>query len=164
MRNLLIAALIAVAAPSAYANVPAMGASGASKAPIALTEGDFAAQRSQIESDLAGGEKYSEISPADREMVRQSLARIAERLDGVSSVQELSEQAKIGVFNEQEKINTVLTQAAADSRVMCERVQVLGSHRRTTKCETVAERRRRSDRDRDNLQQAQGRTPRLESN
>ncbi len=165
MRHLFLAVLFAASAsPLAHANVPAVAASAAAESHVAVAEGDFAAQRARIEADLSDGKTYAEISPADRARVRESLARIAAQLNGVSSVDELSEPARVAVFNDQEVINTVLTRAAADSRVLCERVEKLGSHRRTTQCETVAERRRRSQQDRENLQQLQGRTPRLESN
>lgn len=164
MRNLLVAVLFAAASQAASANVPAVAASATAKPHVAVAEGDFAAQRSRIEADLADGKTYAEISPADRARVRESLARISAQLNGVASVDELSEPARVAVFNDQELINEVLTQAAADSRLLCERVEKLGSHRRVTQCETVAERRRRSQQDRDNLQQLQSRTPRLESN
>jgi hypothetical protein len=164
MRHLFVAMLLAAAAPSALANVPAVAASATAQPHVAVAEGDFAKQRARIETDLADGKTYAEISQADRARVRESLARISAQLNGVASVDELSEPARVAVFNDQEIINTVLTQAAADSRLLCERVQKLGTHRRTTQCETVAERRRRSQQDRHNLQQLQSRTPSLEGN
>ena len=42
--------------------------------------------------------------------------------------------------------------AKADSRLVCDNSRATGSHRRTTKCQTVAERRRRMEADQDHLQ------------
>jgi hypothetical protein len=58
----------------------------------------------------------------------------------------------VRVFNDQEVVNTLLTQARADSRLVCDRSRPTGSHRRQTKCQTVAERRRRMESDQDHLQ------------
>jgi hypothetical protein len=143
-RMLLCAALLA-AAPAAFAD----------QQQLALTAGDFAAQRAAIEKNLADGKTYAEISPADRSKVRESLARISGRLNGADSVDTLSEPIKVALFNDQELVNTILTQAADDSRLVCERSRSTGSHRATTKCHTVAERRRRMERDQEDLRQRQ---------
>ena len=84
--------------------------------------------------------------------VREALDRISRELEGVDSVAELAEPAKVTVFNEQERINTILTQAKADSRLVCDHSRPTGSNRKVTKCQTVAERRRRMEADRDHLQ------------
>ena len=122
---------------------------------VALAEGDFAAQRAQIESDLADGKTYAEISPADKAKVRESLDFITGELEGVESIDALSDEAKVRVFNEQEQINQILTSAEADSRLVCTSEQKTGSRRKTTMCETVAERRRRREEDQDVLRNNQ---------
>lgn len=143
-RMILCAALLA-AAPAAFAD----------QQQLALTEGDFAAQRAAIEKNLADGKTYAEISAADRNKVKESLARISGHLDGTESVDSLAEPIKVALFNDQEVVNTILTQAAADSRLVCERSRSTGSHRSSTKCHTVGERRRRMERDQRDLQQRQ---------
>ena len=155
MKKTLIAFLLAASPMLAFA---------AQEAQLALAEGDFAAQRAEIEEDLADGKTYAEISASDRAKVRETLERISSRLEGVDSIDTLGEPAKVEIFNDQELINTILTQAKADSRLVCDHSRPTGSHRKVTRCETVAERRRRSQQDRENLQQLQSRTPRLESN
>jgi hypothetical protein len=122
---------------------------------VALAEGDFAAQRAQIEKDLADGETYTEISGGDRARVRESLERLSGMLEGVESVDSLSEDVKARVFNEQEQINQILTAASEDSRVICRREAPTGSNRKTTTCLTQAERRRRMEMDQDHLQRNQ---------
>ena len=105
----------------------------------------FAAQRSAILAALQDGKTYSEIKAEDGRQVRASLDRIAGLLDGRPSVESLSEAEKVKVFNEQEVVNTILTRARADSRVVCTRERRVGSHRTSSVCYTVAERRRMHD-------------------
>jgi len=143
-RMILCAALLAIA-PAALAD----------QEQLALTEGDFAAQRAAIEKNLADGKTYAEISPADRSKVRESLARISGRLEGVDSVDALAEPIKVALFNDQEIVNTILTRAASDSRLVCQRIKVTGSHRPQNICQTVAERRRRMEADQRELQRRQ---------
>lgn len=149
MVRLMVCTLLLAAAPVAFANQQ-----------LALDEGSFAEQRSEIEKGLADGKTYAEISQADRATVRESLNRISGRLEGVEDVDKLPDPAKVALFNDQEVINTILTQAAADSRMVCKSVTRTGSHRKTNECQTVAERRRRQELDQDNLQKMQkGRMP-----
>lgn len=122
---------------------------------VALAEGDFAAQRAQIEADLADGKTYAEISSGDRAKVRESLGRITGELEGVESIDALSDEAKARVFNDQEQINQILTAAEADSRLVCSSEAKTGSRRKVTTCQTVAERRRRMELDQENLRQGQ---------
>lgn len=102
----------------------------------------FTQQKEQIERELGDGETYAEISSQDRATVREALNRIASKLDMAGSVESLTGQQKADVFNDQEKINTILTKASEDSRLVCRREKKVGSHREITECLTVAERRR----------------------
>lgn len=101
----------------------------------------FAAQKAAIESDLSEG-LYSELSRTNRDAVRSALARIEAAVAGKSRISELDDATRVQVFNDQELINTTLTQAAEDSRVVCRREKKLGSNMPTNVCMTVAERRR----------------------
>ena len=94
---------------------------------------------------LPAGFSLAEIKAEDGREVRASLDRIAGLLDGRPTVASLSEAEKVKVFNEQEVVNTILTRARADSRVVCTRERRVGSHRTTSVCYTVAERRRMHD-------------------
>jgi hypothetical protein len=102
----------------------------------------FTQQKDQIERELGDGEIYSEISSQDRATVREALNGIADKLERAGSVEGLTAQQKADVFNDQERINTLLTKAIDDSRVVCRRERKVGSHRMITECLTVAERRR----------------------
>lgn len=145
MIRIAICALLLAASSSVFA----------SQQQVALDEGNFADQRQEIEEDLADGKTYAEISNSDRATVRESLHRIGNRLEGVDSIDSLDMETKVDIFNEQEKINTILTQAAADSRLVCERSAPTGTRMRKTQCQTVAERRRRAEDDKHNMRKLQ---------
>lgn len=132
--------LLLVVASSADAKIDSQGKSPAGSLNV---HSPFDGQRQQILSDLNGGEKYSEISAQDAEKVKGALGRMAQqlaRVDGVISG--LSPDQLAVVFNDQELINAILTQAGEDSRLVCTRERPVGSRRPITHCMTVAEKRR----------------------
>lgn len=124
----------------AIASGPAFAAT--TRASVDVAEGGFAEQRKAIEADLADGETYSEISMEDRATVNQALNRIAGLFQTYGSVERLSWEDRTQMFNDQEQINNILTKAGEDSRLVCRREKKVGSHRVTTQCSTVANRRR----------------------
>lgn len=130
--------LLSLAASTAFA------ATKKSAAAIDLNA-SFAQQKAQIERELGDGETYVEISSKDRATVRDALERIASKLDKAGGVEGLSGQQKADVFNDQEKVNTILTKASEDSRQVCSREKKVGSHRTTTQCTTVGQKRRDSE-------------------
>ncbi|MBD9435135.1 hypothetical protein IB223_03430 [Pseudoxanthomonas sp. PXM03] len=93
-----------------------------------------------IQKQLDDGETYVEIATADRAKVKESLARFAAIIN--ESGGSLNPEQKTQLVNEQNEINQILSQAAADSRLVCRREAQIGSLRTTTQCKTVAERRR----------------------
>lgn len=102
----------------------------------------FQVQREAIITALGDGKTYSEIPPQDQQMVRESLDRISAWLGDAQTVEQVAHDVRVRAFNEQEKINTLLTRAHADSRLVCKREKLIGSNRPTNTCSTVAERRR----------------------
>lgn len=97
-------------------------------------------QVQRVERALSS-EQYSEISMEDKSAVRRSLDRIKIQMGDADKIDALSPHAKIEVFNEQERINTILTRAHADSRMSCRRERVTGSNFPQNVCMTVAQRR-----------------------
>ena len=100
-----------------------------------------AEQVRKVEKALDNGE-YAEISADDRAQVRQSLERITLRVGDRQTAQELPPAVQNEVFNDQERINTILTRAHADSRLVCQHTRTTGSNMPKSRCLTVAERRR----------------------
>lgn len=103
-----------------------------------------AVQFATIRSELGDGKTFSEISLDDRSKVQVALARMERTMNG-RSVEQLNEDERLAVFNDQELVNGVLTKAREDSRMVCRREKTLGSHMPTNQCMTVAERRRQTD-------------------
>lgn len=105
----------------------------------------FAQVKQQIEEQLYNHDRYKEISDEDRQRVLKALDRMADTLDGVANVHELNVDDRTQLLNDQSLVNTVLTQAAEDSRQICSREQKVGTRFKTTVCETVAQRRARNE-------------------
>ncbi len=105
----------------------------------------FGEQASKVRSELSGGTKYSEISQEDRATVLSALTRIENSVAEQGSAQALPPDRKVAVYNDQELINTILTKAREESRLICSREKATGSHRSSANCQTVAERRRLRD-------------------
>ncbi len=108
-------------------------------------EAKFAAQREAIFKELKGGETYSEISPVDRKKVRIALERISATLERAGGVANLDEQEKVDVFNNQELVNAILTQAGEDSRLVCRREGKVGTRFTVNVCLTAKERARATE-------------------
>lgn len=133
-KALLLAALVVGAAV-----VPAFAADQ----PIDLQAQPPLEQFADVRKALTS-EDYAEITTADRRTVLDLLDRM-ENLVGERSVDELSDEHRVRLFNWQDQANTILVGAAEDSRVVCRREKKVGTRFTTTHCETVAERRRVRD-------------------
>ncbi len=105
----------------------------------------FETQRSALEREVRSSNRYAEMASADRRTVLQALEVLGDILRPVQSLDQLNPNAKIHAFNLQEQINTLLTGAAADSRVICKRETPVGTRRPINICRTVAEKRRERD-------------------
>ena len=115
----------------------------------------FAAQHQKVRADLQAGEVYSEISAENRGQVVAALERMSLAIaDG--SIESLSPEKRVEVFNDQELVNTVLSKAREDSRQICRREKTLGSQMASTQCFTVAERERMKRNSQEYLQSVQG--------
>ncbi|MBS0461174.1 MAG: hypothetical protein JSS41_01730 [Proteobacteria bacterium] len=106
------------------------------------THEQFETHRAQIGKALAEpGGQYREIAPADQKKVSETLDRMEQRWQAATDGN-LSEPQQVEMANDQEVVTTALTQASADSRVVCERVQQIGSNMPKNICKTVAQRKR----------------------
>lgn len=144
-RTLLIALLFGFSAAASATNEPN----------VSVTEGSFSSQVRNIEKGLSDGKTYKEMNRAERDEVRTLLDRMSTRLEGVSSVDELSEEDKLALFNEQERVNAMLVKGYADSRVVCDKRGRTGTHFKESNCQTVAERRRRIEDDQNSMRALQ---------
>jgi hypothetical protein len=108
----------------------------------------FEQQKATILQDIKDNTVYIEISHKDANIVRDALNRMSENLEGVADLSEMTVDQRAALYNDQELVNTVLTMAENDSRMVCRRRGRLGTNFKTTICETVAERRERQEADR----------------
>lgn len=115
----------------------------------------LAQQLPRIEAQLNDGETYSELKLEDRSRVREALGRMRGALERFPDEGSLSASTKAELYNDQEVVNTILTQAREDSRLICRREKPIGSNRSVTQCTTVAERARQKERAQRDLGTAQ---------
>lgn len=122
--------LLAATAPAAFADDDAVS--------VSTVRGEFEVQREEISKEMQPGGRYAEIEEAAQKEVEKELERMASLLEQ-GPRENLSERQRVELFNAQEKVNTLLTAAAEDSRVKCQRVKKTGSRLATNVCRTVAE-------------------------
>ncbi|MFT3667325.1 MAG: hypothetical protein QM795_01735 [Pseudoxanthomonas sp.] len=141
MRKLFLVSAMLLAIPMAQASMSA-ASGGADTTGLLNVSTPFEQQKDKILAELGDGKTYVEITQQERLEVRDALVRISDSLQKAGGVDQLSADDKARVFNDQELINSILTRAGEDSRLVCTREKKVGSHRATTQCQTVAQRRR----------------------
>lgn len=105
----------------------------------------FSEYRELVENELRDGDSLAQMSSEHRAEVRAILERMDAQLSGVASVQELPDDDRRDVFNNQERLRVLLGQAEEDSRLICKRETVVGSRLAKNVCISVAERRRQQE-------------------
>lgn len=158
-KHIFSACVVALLAQSAYALDSEPDTTSANT--VEYSPARFREQRADIERKLADGKTYAEIKPADRRAVLDAFARIEKTIGSHENALDLSEEKKRQVFNDQEFINVILTQAHADSRLYCEWIVRTGSRVKQSFCQTVADRRQNLETSISTLEQIQRRTPSL---
>lgn len=117
-------------------------ACAAGEKPDDMTAAEFQAQKALFVKQLDDGKTYSEITPENRKTVEDLLDRMDKRVQSAGSVDKMSKDQQVAFFNDQEQVNTLLTKAREDSRLICSRDTPTGTHMPVTNCKTVAERRK----------------------
>ena len=102
----------------------------------------FIAFKNQLNKDLADHQRYKEIKPEDQKTLIATLDKMDQRWQHADDLAHLSPEDRVSMANDQEVVNGIITHASADSRVICERVEPIGSHMPQNICKTVAQRRR----------------------
>ena len=142
MKRFLIPARLLLAACATGSAGLALAAESA-EAPgqhVSVALGDaFASQRATVLDEMRPGGRYAEITQDAREEVLTALQDMQEVLEGRGRIEDLSPEERVVVFNAQSVVNTRLTFAAEQSREECRRERKVGTHFRTTVCNTVAE-------------------------
>jgi len=120
----------------------ASGGVQAAKDEVFATGKPLAEQLQRIDVDMNDGKTYSELKLEDRSRVREALGRMRITLERFPQETSIPAAAKTDLFNDQQIVNTVLTQAREDSRLICRREKATGSNFAVTQCLTLAQRER----------------------
>ena len=101
----------------------------------AQTRDDFAAVVAAVRKEMVPGGRFEFIDSKERETVDKRLDEMASLFDGYGTVDQMSQDVKIKLFNDQEEVNAILRHRDDDRRI-CESVAPVGSHISRTICTT----------------------------
>jgi hypothetical protein len=107
-----------------------------------LDKQQFAAYDTQVKTDIQQGNRYKEISPANQETVMKTLGRMEDRWQRADADGKLNVNDSVDMANDQEVVSTILSHAAADSRLICDRETPMGTLISKNVCRTVAQMKR----------------------
>jgi len=156
MRKVLLMSLLLSAPLIASAKIESDPVRSTDRSQALNVEAPFQEQHQRILSELAAGEKYSEISQQEQQDVRSALNRIAQQIESAGSVDALSTEQRLRLFNDQELINTILTRAGEDSRMVCKREKSVSTRISSTQCLTVAQRRKMREEAQEHMRRSLG--------
>ena len=120
------------------ASTVAMAASTAKDAANAMNIPAFLAHQAQLRDDLAST-KFSNMDNESKQRILTAQDVLFEVLPGKRSIDELSDEERLRVFDAQNVIAAVLDDAEAD-RPICENTPRLGSHLHNVECWSKRER------------------------
>ena len=102
------------------------------------TKEAFSEIATTVRKEMDGGGRFEYLKPQERTQVDQGLDQMTALFDKYGSVSAMNEQAKIVLFNTQEKVNSVLTLRDRD-RVICKKEAPVGSHIPIVQCHTYGQ-------------------------
>lgn len=108
------------------------------KVVVADTAEKFDSLVAQIHSQMAPGKRYEFLGKSDRAKVDMSFEKMSSMLASSGSVDAMSSEERMKLFNEQEKVNGLLAKNS-DDRLVCNSVAPVGSHLPVKTCKTVRE-------------------------
>jgi hypothetical protein len=99
----------------------------------------FDEYRRELEYELDHGSIGDALSDREHIEVRDILSRMSGMLARVDNVEKLNRRSKLKLYNDQERLRVLLAQGDDETRQVCRRDRITGSHRPSTICRTVAE-------------------------
>lgn len=133
--------LLLLAAGLAWPALSLAAETGATPPP---TVEEIVAQQTQIRTDLqAGAEHYRYVEPIERRQVYMAQRQVFQILEGRTSLEGLSADEHIALFNALKRIEAALVKEPGDEMV-CERARLAGTGRYEMVCMTQRERERRA--------------------
>jgi hypothetical protein len=98
----------------------------------------FQAVADDVRKEMEAGGRYEYVKPRERAQIEQSLAEMDALFKASGGVQNMKQDDKVRLFNDQEVVNSILTRRDKD-RVICDNAPKLGSHVRSTGCHTYGQ-------------------------
>ena len=105
---------------------------------VADTSASFETLVTQVRGEMAEGGRYEFMSESNKAEVNARLDEMSTMLKQRGAVAQMREDEKVKLFNDQEKVNGLLTQSDS-TRLICTRVAPVGSHIPVTTCKTYGE-------------------------
>lgn len=117
------------------------------------TLAEIRAQQLELRADVQAGEGiFEDMQRVKREELAARQTKLLAMIEGKDMVQDLDDDTQVEAFNLLEQINASINDME-DQRMVCERVQKTGSHRKVKECKTVAQRREEREAAQRNLQE-----------
>jgi hypothetical protein len=104
----------------------------------AQNKDDFAVVMQAVHQQMQPGHRYEHTTPKERNEIDARFADMQSMFDKHATVDQMNQEEKVQLFNEQEAINAILSNRD-DDRLVCESVAPLGSHIPRTTCHTYRE-------------------------
>lgn len=108
------------------------------KAFNADTREKFEQVAQSVRGEMKTGGRYQYVTAEERRTIDAALQRMTSLFAVNESVQAMSQDSKVQLFNEQEVVNSILTHRDRD-RVICQHEVPIGSHIPITKCHTYGQ-------------------------
>jgi hypothetical protein len=124
---LMMAAMLPLAVAAAQANVTETTNAG--------TREKLAQVAEQVHGEMHGGGRFEFVKPAERKTIDAKFAEMDALFARSGSIEGMSADAKIALFNAQETINSILTNRDGD-RLICKRAPLIDSHIPRQTCQT----------------------------
>lgn len=104
------------------------------------------AAQDALQRDLAAKKgEYAHLTDDEKQAILRKQRMVYSLIEGRTTFDGMREDEKVRLVNAVEEVRALVAKAE-DSRMVCERVKVIGSNRPQNKCMTVAERRRLRER------------------
>lgn len=148
----------ASAAPATGAAFPT---NGEDKVAVrADTRQRFEAVAAAVRQEMSPGGRFEFVSGLERDTVDHRLADMQALFDRFGTVDEMDADSKVRLFNDQEKINGILTRNDSN-REVCIREMPMGTHFPKIVCQTYGELRRQQEGNSDYLHRGNLAPPKL---
>lgn len=117
-----------------------LASAGESGPPIvkANTRAAFESAAADVRKEMESGGRYAFVKPDERDKVEAGLGDMYKLFEKDDSVEHMTGDDKIALFNAQESVNSILTSRDRD-RLICERGTLTGSRIVSTSCHTYGE-------------------------